>query len=143
MKRYSYFILLIGFVMMSFITGNNKITVWLVGDSTMSVKEKTAYPETGWGMPFAVFFDSTVSVNNVAQNGRSTKSFIEEHRWQYVMDNLHAGDYVLIQFGHNDEVKEKVGRYTTPEEFSNNLDRFVKDVLSKAATPVLITPVAR
>jgi len=50
---------------------------------------------------------------------------------------------VLIQFGHNDEVKEKVGRYTTPEEFSSNLDRFVKDVRSKDATPVLITPVAR
>ena len=59
------------------------------------------------------------------------------------MDNLHGGDYVLIQFGHNDEVKEKVGRYTTPEEFSNNLNRFVKDVRSKNATPVLITPVAR
>jgi len=109
----------------------------------MSIKEKSAYPETGWGMPFAVFFDSTVSINDVAQNGRSTKSFIDEQRWKYVMDNLHAGDYVLIQFGHNDEVKEKVGRYTTPEEFSNNLDRFVKDVRGKDATPVLITPVAR
>src|SRR6476660_3533503 len=59
------------------------------------------------------------------------------------MDNLHAGEYVLIQFGHNDEDKEKVGRYTTPEEFSSNLDRFVKEVRSKDATPVLITPVAR
>ena len=135
--------ILFAFIAMSFLSDNNKLTIWLVGDSTMSIKEKAAYPETGWGMPFAVFFDSTVTVNNVAQNGRSTKSFIEEHRWQYVMDNLHAGDYVLIQFGHNDEVKEKVGRYTTPEEFSNNLDRFVKDVRSKDATPVLITPVAR
>jgi lysophospholipase L1-like esterase len=128
---------------MSFVSDNTKLTIWLVGDSTMSIKEKTAYPETGWGMPFASFFDSTVTVNNVAQNGRSTKSFIEEHRWQYVMDNLHAGDYVLIQFGHNDEVKEKVGRYTTPEEFTNNLAGFVKDVRSKNAVPVLITPVAR
>ena len=138
-----YITILFAFVAMSFISDNTRITIWLVGDSTMSIKEKSAYPETGWGMPFAVFFDSTVSINNVAQNGRSTKSFIEEHRWQYVMDNLHAGDYVLIQFGHNDEVKEKVGRYTTPEEFSNNLERFVKDVRSKNATPVLITPVAR
>ena len=109
----------------------------------MSVKDRTAYPETGWGMPFALFFDSTVMVNNVAQNGRSTKSFIEEHRWQYVMENVHAGDYVLIQFGHNDEIKEKVGRYTTPGEFSNNLSRFIKDVSGKSAVPVLITPVAR
>jgi len=143
MKRFTYFILVFAFITMSFINHNNKLTVWLVGDSTMSIKEKSAYPETGWGMPFAVFFDSTVSINDVAQNGRSTKSFIDEQRWKYVMDNLHAGDYVLIQFGHNDEVKEKVGRYTTPEEFSNNLDRFVKDVRGKDATPVLITPVAR
>jgi len=143
MKRFTYFILVFAFITMSFLNHNNKLTVWLVGDSTMSIKEKSAYPETGWGMPFAVFFDSTVSINDVAQNGRSTKSFIDEQRWKYVMDNLHAGDYVLIQFGHNDEVKEKVGRYTTPEEFSNNLDRFVKDVRGKDATPVLITPVAR
>jgi len=135
--------ILFAFVVMSFISDNNKLTIWLVGDSTMSVKEKSAYPETGWGMPFVVFFDSTVNIKNVAQNGRSIKSFIEEHRWQYVMDNLHTGDYVLIQFGHNDKVKEKVGRYTTPDEFSNNLNRFVKDVHSKNATPILITPVAR
>ncbi len=135
--------ILLAFLLMSFVSDNTKLTIWLVGDSTMSIKDKSAYPETGWGMPFAVFFDSTVTINNVAENGRSTKSFIEEQRWQYVMDNLHAGDYVLIQFGHNDEVKEKVGRYTTPEEFLNNLDRFVKDVRSKNATPVLITPVAR
>src|SRR5690349_2193957 len=90
---------------MAFTHGDKKITIFLVGDSTMSNKETSAYPETGWGMPFSVFFDSTVVVRNVAQNGRSTKSFIEEHRWQEVMDNLHEGDYVFIQFGHNDEVK--------------------------------------
>ncbi|MFT4155461.1 rhamnogalacturonan acetylesterase [Parafilimonas sp.] len=141
-NRPGIMVLLLTFMLLSFMNDNSKITVWLVGDSTMSVKQKTAYPETGWGMPFASFFDSNITVNNVAQNGRSTKSFIEEKRWQQVMDNLQAGDYVLIQFGHNDEVTTKK-TYTTPEEFSNNLDRFVKDVRSKKATPVLITPVAR
>ncbi len=77
-----YITILIACIIMSFISDNNKLTIWLVGDSTMSVKDKSTYPETGWGMPFAVFFDSTVSVNNVAQNGRSTKSFIEEGRWK-------------------------------------------------------------
>ena len=129
--------------LMSFALPQKKIKIWLIGDSTMANKEIKAYPETGWGMPFTYFFDSSVTVNNVAQNGRSTKSFIEEGRWKNVVDNLHAGDYVLIQFGHNDVVKEKVGRYTTPEEFSNNLERFVKDVRNKNAGPVLITPVAR
>jgi lysophospholipase L1-like esterase len=143
MKRYTYLTYLLAFVAMSYDIDNNKITVWLVGDSTMSIKEKSAYPETGWGMPFVVFFDSSVTINNVAQNGRSTKSFKEEGRWQQVMAKLQEGDYVFIQFGHNDEVKEKVGRYTTPEEFVGNLEHFVKDTRSKKAMPVLITPVAR
>jgi lysophospholipase L1-like esterase len=143
MKKNMYCVLIVACIIMAFKSDEKQIRIWLVGDSTMSIKEKTAYPETGWGMPFAAFFDSSVSINNVAQNGRSTKSFIEEGRWKNVMDNLHETDYVLIQFGHNDEVKEKVGRYTTPEEFSNNLEHFVNDVRSKNAIPVLITPVAR
>ena len=120
-----------------------KIKVWLIGDSTMANKEVKAFPETGWGMPFTYFFDSTVRIDNRAKNGRSTKSFIEEKLWQPVADNLKEGDYVLIQFGHNDEVKEKAGRYTTPGEFRANLLRYVSDTKSKKANPVLITPVAR
>src|SRR3954468_7566967 len=144
MKKWKTVICLVVLIAaMAYIKGDKKTTVFLVGDSTMSNKEKSAYPETGWGMPFSILFDSSIVVDNVAQNGRSTKSFIEEHRWQQVMDNLKEGDYVFIQFGHNDEVKEKVGRYTTPEEFSANLERFVKDTRSKKAIPVLITPVAR
>jgi lysophospholipase L1-like esterase len=120
-----------------------KVRVWLIGDSTCANKEIRAYPETGWGMPFTYFFDSTVLVRNMAVNGRSTKSFIAENRWQHVLDSLRRGDYVFIQFGHNDEVKEKVGRYTTPEEFGGNLLRYVNETRSKNAIPVLLTPVAR
>ena len=94
-------------------------------------------------MPFTYFFDSTVVVDNRAKNGRSTKSFIAEGLWQPVLDNLQEGDYVFIQFGHNDEGKEKVGRYTTPEEFKRNLMRYISETRSKKAIPVLITPVAR
>jgi lysophospholipase L1-like esterase len=120
-----------------------KIRVWLIGDSTMSVKEIKAYPETGWGMPFACFFDSTVTINNRARNGRSSKSFIAEKLWQPVADNLQEGDYVFIQFGHNDESKDKGERYSTPEEFRANLARYIAESRSKNAIPVLITPVAR
>lgn len=109
----------------------------------MANKEVKAYPETGWGMPFAYFFDSTVVVDNRAKNGRSTKSFIDEGLWKPVIENLNEGDYVFIQFGHNDEGKEKVGRYTTPEEFKANLTKYVSESRSKKAIPVLITPVAR
>lgn len=118
------------------------ITVWLAGDSTMSVKDPKTYPETGWGMPFVQFFDSTVKVENLAKNGRSTKSFIAEKLWQKINDGLQEGDYVFIQFGHNDEVKTKA-TYATPEEYVNNLTRFVNETRSKKGIPVLLTPVAR
>jgi lysophospholipase L1-like esterase len=131
-------------ILMAFSTAEKKrIKVWLIGDSTMSVKEKKAYPETGWGMPFVNFWDSTVTVDNRAKNGRSSKSFFAENLWQPVLDNLQEGDYVFIQFGHNDESKDKGERYSTPEEFKANLLRYVTESRSKKAIPVLITPVAR
>jgi len=119
------------------------IKVYLIGDSTMSVKDVKAYPETGWGMPFAYFFDSSVTVDNRAKNGRSTKTFISEKLWQPVVDALQEGDYVFIQFGHNDESKAKAERYTAPEEFQANLTRFVTETRNKKAVPILITPVTR
>jgi lysophospholipase L1-like esterase len=119
-----------------------KITVWLIGDSTMSVKDTKAYPETGWGMPFVYFWDSTVKVDNRAMNGRSTRTFMEEKRWDPVVVNLQEGDYVLIQFGHNDEVPTKKS-YVSESDFKANLLRYVTDTRSRKATPVLITPVAR
>ena len=120
----------------------DKITVYLIGDSTMSIKQERYYPETGWGMPFAHFFDESVTVDNRAMNGRSTGSFISENRWQPVADQLREGDYVLIQFGHNDEVKTKK-TYTTEAEFQANLIRFISETKAKKAHPVLLTPVAR
>jgi lysophospholipase L1-like esterase len=119
-----------------------KIKVWLIGDSTMSIKETKAYPETGWGMPFVYFWDSTVTVDNRAQNGRSTKSFMAEGRWKPVVDAMQEGDYVFVQFGHNDEVPTKKS-YTTEEEFKANLVKYVNDTRSKKAIPILLTPVAR
>jgi len=121
----------------------NKIKVFIAGDSTAANKEVKAYPETGWGMPFAYFFDSTVTVDNRAKNGRSTRTFISEGLWQKLIDDVHEGDYVLIQFGHNDESKEKTDRYTTPDEYKANLARFITETRNKKATPVLMTPVSR
>jgi lysophospholipase L1-like esterase len=120
-----------------------KITIWLCGDSTMSIKDKKAYPETGWGMPFVYFWDSTVSVQNLAKNGRSTKTFISENHWQKVADNAKEGDYVFIQFGHNDEAKDKGERYATPDTFKMNLRKFITEARYRKAIPVLITPVSR
>lgn len=131
-------------LLMSFVIRPDKpIYVYLIGDSTLSIKETKAYPETGWGMPFANFFDTTVVIKNLAKNGRSTKTFLSEGLWKPAFDQLKAGDYVLIQFGHNDESKEKVDRYTTPEEYKANLIKFVNETRSKKGIPILITPVSR
>ena len=116
----------------AFVIPTRKTKVWLIGDSTMSIKDKRAYPETGWGMPFAGFFDSTIEVDNRAKNGRSTRTFIKEGLWQPVADNLSEGDYVFIQFGHNDEVKTKAS-YSTEEEFIANLERYISETRARKA----------
>lgn len=120
-----------------------KIKIFMAGDSTMSIKETKAYPETGWGMPFVYFWDSTVTIINRARNGRSTKTFLSEGLWKSIIDEARQGDYVFIQFGHNDEAKDKGERYATPDTFRMNLTRFVKETREKRATPVLFTPVSR
>lgn len=119
-----------------------KIKIFIAGDSTASIKDVKAYPETGWGMPFVYFWDSTVTVVNKAKNGRSTSSFQTEGLWKSIMDEAGEGDYVFIQFGHNDEVPTKK-TYTTEAQFRDNLKKFVKETREKKATPVLLTPVAR
>ncbi|MEJ8817621.1 rhamnogalacturonan acetylesterase [Lacibacter sp. H407] len=119
-----------------------KIKIFIAGDSTASIKDVKAYPETGWGMPFVYFWDSTVTVVNKAKNGRSTSSFQTEGLWKSIMDEAGEGDYVFIQFGHNDEVPTKK-TFTTETQFRDNLKKFVKETREKKATPVLLTPVAR
>ncbi|WP_020528369.1 rhamnogalacturonan acetylesterase [Flexithrix dorotheae] len=120
-----------------------KTVIYLIGDSTCADKNPEAFPEMGWGTPFKTFFNASVHIENRAKNGRSTKSFLEEGRWDDVLSTLKKDDYVFIQFGHNDEVKSKVGRYTTPEEFKTNLKKYVKDSQEKKANPILLTPVSR
>ena len=125
-------------------SGKESVTVFLAGDSTMAEKLPAKRPETGWGEFLQKFFDeSKVKIENHAQNGRSTKTFISENRWQAILNKLKQGDYVFIQFGHNDSAKEKAERYTPPDEYRKNLVRFVRDVRERKAIPVLLTPVMR
>lgn len=136
-------VILLGLFQMAFVMpAKEKVTIWMCGDSTMSIKEKKAYPETGWGMPFVYFWDSTTAIENLAKNGRSTSSFRNEGLWQIVLDKATEGDYVFIQFGHNDEVPTKK-TYTTEVEFKNNLKRYVAEARGKKTIPVLLTPMAR
>ena len=90
------------------------VTVFMIGDSTMANKSlKNGNKERGWGMALPCYFDEGIRVENHAVNGRSSKSFIDEGRWQKVVDRIKPGDYVFIQFGHNDE-KPKPDRHTDP-----------------------------
>jgi lysophospholipase L1-like esterase len=118
-------------------------TVWLAGDSTMAQKQPDKRPETGWGEALQPCFDSaSVRIANRAMNGRSTRSFVAEGRWKAIIDSLKAGDYVFIQFGHNDE-KVGTANYSSPDDYRGNLVRFVEDVRTRGGHPVLFTPVVR
>ena len=125
-------------------SGQEPVTVYLAGDSTMAEKLPEKRPEWGWGERLQKFFrEERVKVENHARGGRSTRTFIEEGRWQAVVGKLKKGDYVFIQFGHNDSAKDKPERYTPPEDYRRNLIRFVEEVRAKQAIPVLLTPVMR
>lgn len=133
------------FIMMSFssMSATTKVQLFMAGDSTMSIKEVKDYPETGWGMPFSIFFNDSIVVKNRAKNGRSTRTFISEGLWAGIINELNKGDFVIIQFGHNDQSKHKVDRYTTPEQYKQNLVNFIAEVRAKQAQPLLMTPVTR
>lgn len=144
-NKFSYllaFVMLAGLISIAAVPSSDSITVYLVGDSTMSDKDIEAYPETGWGMPFQYYFDDEVTVENHARNGRSTRTFLEEGRWDPIVRNLQKGDYVFIQFAHNDEVKTKE-QYTDPQNYQANLAKFVTESRKKGAKPILLTPTAR
>lgn len=142
MRLLSIIIILLAVQTAAFAT--DPITVYLAGDSTCAAKLPEKRPETGWGEMLQQYFEpAKVKIENHAQNGRSTKTFISEGRWQAIVDKLKAGDWVFVQFGHNDSAKEKGERYTPPEDYKKNLVRFINDVWAKKANIVLLTPVVR
>jgi lysophospholipase L1-like esterase len=120
------------------------VTIFLAGDSTMAAKQPEKRPETGWGEMLGQHFKvGSIRIENRAANGRSTKTFISEGKWQSIIDALRKGDYVFIQFGHNDSSKDKGERYTPPEDYRRNLVRFVGEVKARGGYPILLTPVMR
>lgn len=116
----------------------------MIGDSTMANKPyDNDKQERGWGMMLCNYFTEDVRVDNHALNGRSSKSFIDEGHWQKVIDAVKPGDYVIIQFGHNDE-KPKADRHTDPgSTFDANLKRFIAETREKGGTPILMNAVVR
>lgn len=132
-------------VLVLLMTSSNKVTtIFVIGDSTAAEKDNPrTNPERGWGMVLQGCFDDRIIVDNHAVNGRSSKSFIDEGRWKTVLDKIKPGDYVFIQFGHNDE-KPDPKRHTDPETtFADNLRRFVRETREKGGIPVLFNSVVR
>lgn len=131
-------------VLLSAFRADNVITIFTVGDSTMANKDiKGGKLDRGWGMMLRHCFSDGVRVDNHAQNGRSSKSFIDEGRWDKVLGLIKPGDYVFIQFGHNDE-KPDEKRHTVPgSTFDDNLRKFVRETRERGGIPVLFNSVVR
>ena len=136
------------FIMLSFTAAaheqNDTITVFMIGDSTMANKPlKDENQERGWGQMLPMMLQGKIKVNNHAVNGRSSRSFINEGRWDKVIEKIRPGDYLVIEFGHNDE-KPGEKRHTDPgSTFDDNLRMFAQKALEKGATPILMNSIVR
>ena len=131
-------------VLFSAFTSDKTITIFMIGDSTMANKPLEGdNQERGWGQVLGGFFSEEIVIDNHAKNGRSSKSFIDEGRWDVVLRKMKPGDYVFIQFGHNDE-KANPDRHTDPgTTFDANLKRFVSETRAKGGIPVLFNSIVR
>lgn len=145
-------------------TIGRKPVLYLIGDSTVNTPTKG---QQGWGTPLPEFFDLTkISIENRARGGRSSRTYFSEGLWQEVFDKLQPGDFVLMQFGHNDsgpvndnfrargsirgtgeEIEEIDNLITKKHEvvhsFGWYLRRYISDAKAKGATPIVLSPVPR
>ena len=145
MKKLTLLFFLGGLLLLTAMTPDKTTTIFVIGDSTAAQKDTTGgKQERGWGMMLQQCFDADyIVVDNHAVNGRSSKSFIDEGRWDKVLAKIKPGDYVIIQFGHNDE-KPQPARHTEPgSTFDYNLAKYVRETREHGGIPVLMNPVAR
>jgi len=121
------------------------ITIYMIGNSTMADKPfKDGNPEKGWGQIFPLYFNNGIEIKNHAVNGRSTKSFIDEGKWDSVVSKIRSGDYVIMEFGHNDAKKDDPKRYADANtDYKWNLEKIINEARQKGGIPVLATPIVR
>jgi len=123
------------------VSDSTSITIYVIGDSTVQTYNASAYPQTGWGQVLGSFFDeSRVKVVNHALGGRSSKTFIQEGRLETVKNSLQKGDFVLVQFGHNDRYFGSKAREVPFDSLAYWLQQYVDAAKSKGAVPVFVTP---
>lgn len=118
--------------------------IYYAADSTVQLNNISTYPQTGIGQELIRYTAWDVRIINHAKNGRSTKSFLDEGRFEPIKNSITTGDFLFIQFGHNDEKEEDPERYTRPDvEYKDNLRYMIRTAKEAGANPVLITPIAR
>ena len=118
--------------------------IFMIGDSTMKYNNIYSYPQNGWGQQLQLFVKPGVLIEDYAEKGRSTKSFIAEKRFDFVLGRMNKGDYLIVQFGHNDEKINDPNRYTEPfGEYQKNLDYFAKEAVKKGCHVVFATSITR
>ena len=123
------------------VSDSTSFTIHVVGDSTVCTYKDNAYPQTGWGQVLGYFFDGArVKVNNAAIGGRSSRTFIEEGRLDGVIAAAQKGDYLFVQFGHNDRDYSKAARYVEPSQFPGYIQKYVDAGQKKGMNVVLISP---
>jgi len=119
---------------------DNLTVVYLAGDST--VTDQDVEPWASWGQFITNYFDSNVVVANYAYSGSSLSSFKGANRLKKILSEIKKGDYLFVEFGHNDEKIKGAGNGPW-ESYSNLLTEFVNSAKEKGAIPVLVTPTQR
>lgn len=120
------------------------MTIYMIGDSTMKFNNFLRYPQTGWGQTLDLFTKPGVLIEDHAENGRSTKSFIDEKRFDVILNKIKPGDYLICQFGHNDEKIQDPLRYTEPySSYQQNLKYYADMTKKHGAHIVFATSITR
>lgn len=118
--------------------------IYYAADSTVQYNSYLTYPQTGISQGLRIYIKDDIEIRSYARNGRSTKSFISEGRFARIEKNISKGDFLFIQFGHNDEKAEDERRFTEPfGEFSENLRYMINAAKKVEAYPVVVSPIYR
>lgn len=142
-KTFRLLVVFTAFLLVSFSSENKKISIWMIGDSTMAYKKPERNPESGWGVEFKEFVKENADVHNCAASGRSTKSFVAEKRWKVVLDSIQPGDYVIIQFGHNDAKADSLLHTDAGTTYKQFLRKFIEETRLKGGNPIVCSSIVR
>lgn len=117
--------------------------IFWAGDSTVKQNFYMTYPQTGIGQAYGLYLKKHIKIENYAENGRSTKSFIEEGRLDLIEQRISKGDFLYIQFGHNDEKMDEARHTDSFGSYQDNLRKFVEVARKHGAYPLFITSLYR